>query len=403
MLNLYKIFISEVIILQNTYILSFNFVLLKKIAKVKSILSQIKVKNQYLISILSIGIISVLCLLIRDYLDYKIVGYVLLVVVSLLAMFLGILPVLLSAVLSALILNFFFIKPYHTFHINSAEDSLLLFLFFLIALVNGVLTYKIRKAEKILQIKEVRSNTMKLYNALLDSLSHELRTPISAIMGAIDTIQSKSVSISDENKQKLYAEIEKASLRLNHQVENLLNMSRLESGVIQPKMDWCDLKELVYNVLDSLKEDLLFHKIVVDIEDNLPLFKLDYGLMEQIIYNLIFNASQYTPKGAKIEINVAYNADVDFEYNPEKLMPCVIKIIDDGNGFPENEIDKVFDKFYRLNNSKTGGTGLGLSIVKGFVEAQNGNVSLENREEGGSEFTLSFPALVMNTQDISNE
>ena len=84
-------------------------------------------------------------------------------------------------------------------------------------------------------------------------------------------------------------------------------------------------------------------------------------------------------------------------------MPCVIKIIDDGNGFPENEIDKVFDKFYRLNNSKTGGTGLGLSIVKGFVEAQNGNVSLENREEGGSEFTLSFPALVMNTQDISNE
>ena len=221
-------------------------------------------------------------------------------------------------------MNFFFLKPYYTFHISNAEDSLLLFLFFLIALINGVLTHKIRKAEKIVQIKEVRVNTMKLYNALLDSLSHELRTPISTIMGSIDTIQSKTLTISEENKQKLYSEIEKASLRLNHQVENLLNMSRLESGVIQPKMDWCDLKELVYNVLDSLKDDLQFHKIVVVADENLPLFKLDYGLTEQIIYNLVFNASQYTPKGAKIEIKVEYNADVDFEYNPDKLIPCVI-------------------------------------------------------------------------------
>ena len=369
----------------------------------KSILSQIKIKNQYLISLLSVSIVASLCLFTRNYLEHKVVGYLLLVVVSLLAMFLDILPVLISAVLSALILNFFFIEPYNTFHINSAEDTLLLFLFFLIALINGVLTHKIRKAEKILQIKEVRVSTMKLYNALLDSLSHELRTPISTIMGAIDTIQSKTITISDENKQKLYSEIEKASLRLNHQVENLLNMSRLESGVIQPKMDWCDLKELIYNVLDNLKDDLQFHKIVVNVNENLPLFKLDYGLTEQIIYNLIFNASQYTPKGAKIEIKVEYNPNVDFEYNPEKSMPCVITIADDGNGFPVEEIDKVFDKFYRLQNSKTGGTGLGLSIVKGFVEAQNGTITLENGEEGGSVFKIRFPALIMNTKDISNE
>ncbi len=352
---------------------------------------------------MSVSIVASLCLFTRNYLEHKVVGYLLLVVVSLLAMFLDILPVLISAVLSALILNFFFIEPYYTFHINSAEDTLLLFLFFLIALINGVLTHKIRKAEKILQIKEVRVSTMKLYNALLDSLSHELRTPISTIMGAIDTIQSKTITISDENKQKLYSEIEKASLRLNHQVENLLNMSRLESGVIQPKMDWCDLKELIYNVLDNLKDDLQFHKIVVNVNENLPLFKLDYGLTEQIIYNLIFNASQYTPKGAKIEIKVEYNPNVDFEYNPEKSMPCVITIADDGNGFPVEEIDKVFDKFYRLQNSKTGGTGLGLSIVKGFVEAQNGTITLENGEEGGSVFKIIFPALIMNTKDISNE
>lgn len=369
----------------------------------KNILSQIKLKNQYLICVLSVSFVASLCLFTRDFLDHKVVGYLLLVVVSLLAMSLDILPVLLSAVLSALILNFFFIQPYYTFHIYSTEDALLLMLFFVIALINGVLTHKIRKAEKKLQIKEIRVNTMKLYNALLDSLSHELRTPISAIMGAIDTIQSETVTISDDNRRQLYLEIEKASLRLNHQVENLLNMSRLESGVIQPKMDWCDLKELIYNVLDHLKEDLRFHKVVVGIEDNLPLFKLDYGLTEQIIYNLVFNASQYTPKGAKIEVKVEYNPDVDFEYNPDKTMPCQISISDDGNGFPAEEIDKVFDKFYRLQNSKTGGTGLGLSIVKGFVEAQNGLIKLENKEEGGSVFTIGFPTLVMNTKEISNE
>ena len=125
--------------------------------------------------------------------------------------------------------------------------------------------------------------------------------------------------------------------------------------------------------------------------------------MEQIIYNLIYNASQYTPKGAKIEIKIKYNPNVDFDYNPDKLMPCVITISDDGSGFPEAEIDKVFDKFYRLKNSKTGGTGLGLSIVKGFVEAQNGKMTLGNKEEGGSVFTLSFPALTLNTKEISNE
>ena len=123
----------------------------------KSLLSQTKLKNQYLICVFSVSIVASLCLFTRDILDHKVVGYILLVVVSLLAMFLDILPVLLSAVLSALILNFFFIKPYYTFHIYSAEDALLLILFFIIALINGVLTHKIRKAEKRLQIRNTRN------------------------------------------------------------------------------------------------------------------------------------------------------------------------------------------------------------------------------------------------------
>ena len=369
----------------------------------KSILKYTEPRSQYVISILSVTFVALLSLLIRDVVDHKVIGYLLLVVVSLLAIFLDILPVLLGAVLSALFLNYLFIIPYYTFHISNTEDALLFSLYFIIALINAVLTYKIRKVEREMQLKETKVKTMRLYNTLLDSLSHELRTPIATIIGAIDTLQQKSVHLSEDNKSKLLSEMEKAAMRLNHQVENLLNMSRLESGYIQPKLDWCDLKELTYKVFDSLSEELQFHKTIVIANDNLSLFKLDYGLMEQIIYNLVYNASQYTPKGATIEVKIEQQMDIDFEYHEDQIISCLITISDDGKGFPKDEIDKVFDKFYRLQDSKTGGTGLGLSIVKGFVEAQKGKVAVENAVEGGAIFKLYFPAQTMNTKGIGNE
>ncbi len=367
------------------------------------ILKHLKTTNQYAASIFSIATASLICLLLRDVIDYKAIAYILLVVVSLLAVVLDLAPVLLAAVLSALILNYFFIRPYYTFHITSASDALLLLLFFIIAMINGVLTYKIRKAQRLVQIKETKWNTMKLYNTLLDSLSHELRTPIATIMGGVGTLQEKSSHLSDANKAALLSEMEKASMRLNHQVENLLNMSRLESGYVQAKLDWCDMNELVYKVIDSLSEELSGHKIIVSKNEGLPLFKLDYGLMEQILYNLIYNASQYTPKGAQIEVGIEFVPVVNFEYDDSDNYSCVITVSDDGKGFPENEISKAFDKFYRTESSKTGGTGLGLSIVKGFTEAQEGQVILRNKEEGGAVFTLSFPAPVMQLKEISNE
>lgn len=360
-------------------------------------------KNQYAISFLSVALVSLLCLTVRDVIDYKVVGYLLLVVVSLLAIFFEIKPVLLGAFLSAVALNFIFIKPYFTLHIDSAEDILLLILYFIIALINAVLTHKFRRMQRAIQVKETRASTLKLYSTLLDSLSHELRTPISAILGSIDTLQQKSVHLSPETQQKLHSEIEKASMKLNYQVENLLNMSRLESDYIQPKLDWCDVKEIIYNVCNRLSEETKDHKIVYKIDDNLPLFKLDYGLMEQIIYNLVYNGSQHTPKGATIEIKVQYDVDVDYDIHIDVIKKCVITISDDGYGFPADGIDKAFDKFHRYKDSKTGGTGLGLSIVKGFVQAQNGTISLHNAEDGGAVFTLEFNTECMPLNALKNE
>lgn len=360
-------------------------------------------KNQYLISFLSVVAVSFSCLIVRDIIDYRIVGYLLLVVVSLLAIFLEIKPVLVGAIVSALALNFFFIKPYYTLHVDKAEDGLLLIMFFIIALINAVLTNNFRRMQRAIQAKQTRASTLKLYNTLLDSLSHELRTPIAAILGSIDTLQQKNVILSEETQQKLHNEIEKASMKLNYQVENLLNMSRLESGYIHPKLDWCDVKEIIYNVCNRLKEETKDHKITYAIDDHLPLFKLDYGLMEQIIYNLVYNCAQHTPKGAHIFISAHYEVDADYDSHIDLIKKCVITIADDGHGFPPEEIDKAFDKFYRFKESKTGGTGLGLSIVKGFVEAQNGTITLRNAEDGGAVFELSFAVDCLPINSLHNE
>jgi two-component system sensor histidine kinase KdpD len=234
--------------------------------------------------------------------------------------------------------------------------------------------------EKKVKEKDEKAKTVRFYNTLLNSLSHELRTPITTILGCTDNLQNNTSKLSEKHKEELVNEILVASIRLNQQVENLLNMSRLESGVFQVKKDWCDIIDLVYKAVQRLETNLAKYALDIHIPDQLPLFKLDYGLMEQVIYNLVLNVTQHTAEKTIINIKA--------DCVRERL---VLTISDNGNGFPAQEINKVFDKFYRLQGSPTGGTGLGLSIVKGFVEAHQGTVVLENLPVKGSKFTIEIP------------
>jgi two-component system sensor histidine kinase KdpD len=356
------------------------------------LLNRISKSKQYVISLVLIIFVAAVCYSLSYVIGYKVVALILLVSVSLIAMFFDFLPVMLAALLSALIWDYFFIPPKFTFHVNDAEDALMLLMYFFIAMVNAALTYKIRQIEKEENKKEEEENTLKLYNTLLNSLSHELRTPISTIIGATDNLQSENSRLSEINKQELVNEISKASLRLNRQVENLLNMSRLESGIISPKKDWVDINELVHSVVNRLKEVIGNRLVNIQVRDNLPLFMLDYGLMEQILQNLLHNAALNISKYCVITVRALCT--------DHKL---VLVVEDTGDGFPFGEIDKVFEKFYRLKNSKTGGTGLGLSIVKGFVEAQHGKIKLENMEEGGARFTIEIPTEMAYPNTLRNE
>lgn len=309
--------------------------------------------------------------------SYRVVAFVLLITLSFLSLFFYILPVILAAFLSALIWNYFFIPPRFTLHVNTADDFFLLIMYFVIAMLHAGLSYRIKQIEKKILKKEQKDNILKLYNTLLNSLSHELRTPIATIIGATDNLLTNAPNLKEEDKLTLLREVSVASLRLNQQVENLLNMSRLQSGFIQPKKDWCDVNELIYATLKRLEDNLKKHAVQVEVADNLPLFWLDAGLMDQALYNIVSNAVSYTPENSIIIIKASCINN-----------SCIITIEDNGKGFPEDEIEKVFDKFYRLKYSKTGGTGLGLSIARGFVEAHNGTIELQNKDGGGAIFTI---------------
>ncbi|MBP1672948.1 MAG: hypothetical protein H6Q25_763 [Bacteroidetes bacterium] len=347
--------------------------------------------KQYLISILLVFLISTTCFLLNEYIGNKTVALIFLVMVSFIALTFDILPVLLTATLSALIWNFFFIPPLFTFHINSAEDILMFFVYFAIAVVNAGFTFKIRKEEIKAREKEEKLKSIKLYNTLINCLSHELKTPISTIMASVDTMMEQEDKLSADVQKELLSEINTASIRLNRQVENLLNMNRLESGFLKLKFIWSDINELIFTVIQKLEPLKNEHSIIYKPSDELPLCKIDEGLIEQVLYNLVHNAIIYTPEGTTITIKFSVHDS-----------HCKIIVSDNGPGIPKDELDHVFKKFYRVTGSKSGGTGLGLSIVKGFVSAHNGTVTVENLPKG-CQFIVRIPCETSYINQLNNE
>ena len=335
--------------------------------------------RQYLYCIIITVLISAICYLFSGFMGYRVVALVLLFTVSILAVNFDIFPVLAAAALSALIWDFFFIPPRFTIHVDNTEDNILLIMYFINAMVNGVLTYKIRQIDKAASLKEERANSVKLYNTILNSLSHELRTPLATIIGATDNLQS-NIHLTEENKSQLLSEISNASLRLNQQVENLLNISRLESGHIKAKNDWCDIVELVYDVVRRVEENNTRRKINISVNEYLPLCSIDKGMLDQVLYNLLNNAALHTDPSSSISISVSCHADL-----------LDISIEDNGKGFVDIDKKDVFDKFSRTKNLKTSGSGLGLSIVKGFTEAMGGTVELDRQKARGAHFMISIP------------
>ncbi|MDP4006669.1 sensor histidine kinase KdpD [Methylobacterium sp. NEAU K] len=241
---------------------------------------------------------------------------------------------------------------------------------------------------------ERAAETDRLRQALLTSISHDLRTPLASVLGAASTLRDLDAALPSEAKAELLATIIEESERLNRFIVNLLDMTRLEAGAVAPNLAPQDIAESVDTALRRVEKVLAGHRIAVDVAPDLPTLQLDPVLFEQVLVNLLDNAAKYAPEGSTVTVRATQDG-----------RRVRIEVLDEGDGLPEADVERVFDKFYRVRKGDRvrAGTGLGLAISRGFVEAMGGTVTAANRRDrSGASFVVSLPAPAQTApQDIA--
>jgi two-component system sensor histidine kinase KdpD len=225
--------------------------------------------------------------------------------------------------------------------------------------------------------------TDRLRSALLTSISHDLKTPLAAILGAAGTLRDLSAALTDDQKTELLGTMIEESERLNRFIANLLDMTRLESGALALNTAPYDLSEIVGSALRRAGKILSHHRVQLELAADLPMLDVDAVLLEQALFNILDNAAKFAPEGTTIRIQG--RRDGGF---------VELRVLDEGDGIPPADLTRIFDKFHRANKGDRvrPGTGLGLAIARGFVEAMQGTVDAANRSDrSGAMFTISLP------------
>jgi two-component system, OmpR family, sensor histidine kinase KdpD len=225
---------------------------------------------------------------------------------------------------------------------------------------------------------EVLRRTDELRTALLNAVSHDLRTPLSSIIASAGSLRQRDVEWTEEERREFAEAIESEAERLNRLVGNLLDLSRIEAGSIRPEKSWYDIGSLIDESAGRLRGVTARHKLVIDVPEDLPPIEFDYIEIDQVISNLIENAVKHTPPNTEIRLSAAVSGG-----------EVQVEVTDTGPGVPADAMSHVFDPFYR--RSAAGGSGLGLAVAKGLVEAHGGRIWVENRPEGGARFVFTLP------------
>jgi two-component system sensor histidine kinase KdpD len=228
----------------------------------------------------------------------------------------------------------------------------------------------------------------KLQQALLNSISHELRTPMVSITGTLSALRDDSVQMDEQTRQELLDGAWSEAERMNRLVQNLLEMSRLQAGTVRLKRELQDLQDVIAVARSQLSERIHQRDLHVTIPADLPLIPVDVTLMALVVSNLLDNALKYTEPNQRIEINACIEGD-----------EVCIQITDNGRGIPLEDLPHIFERFYRSQRvGNIYGTGLGLSICEGIVEAHQGSIRAENRPEGGARFLIRLPITASRSQ-----
>jgi two-component system sensor histidine kinase KdpD len=242
---------------------------------------------------------------------------------------------------------------------------------------------RVHLVEDIDRVRRV-TETDRLRSALLTSISHDLKTPLAAVLGAAGALRDLSKSFDVTAKADLLATIIEESERLNRFIANLLDMTKLESGAVVTNAALHDVGEIVGSALQRASKMLAKHRVEVEISPDLPMVNVDAVLFEQVLFNLLDNAAKYAPPDTTVRIQSWQEQD-----------SVKLQVLDEGDGIPPADLERIFDKFYRARKGDQvrAGTGLGLAIARGFVEAMQGSISAGNRtDRPGAVFTITLPA-----------
>ena len=250
--------------------------------------------------------------------------------------------------------------------------------------ISGLVALALERARflKELSRTEALRQSDQLKSALLDSVSHELRTPLTSMRAAVDNLLERSLEWDRETLHEFHSIISEEVNRLTRLVQNLLEMARIEAGELHPVKEWGSITEILDNARDRCAAELANHTLRVECPENLPMVRVDSRLLASVIANLLDNAAKYSPLQSEIVLRG------EIEGNTLK-----ISIQDQGPGIPENELSRVFDKFYRGGSravSRHEGTGMGLAIARGIVEAHGGTMSAESTPGHGATFYFSL-------------
>jgi two-component system sensor histidine kinase KdpD len=241
---------------------------------------------------------------------------------------------------------------------------------------------RVHLVEDIERVRRV-AETDHLRSALLTSISHDLKTPLAAALGAAEALRDLSSSLDDDAKADLLATVIEESERLNRFIANLLDMTKLEAGAVAPNAALHDVGEIVGSALQRASKILARHRVEVEISPDLPMVMVDEVLFEQVLFNLLDNAAKYAPPETAVRIQ---------SWRDQETLR--LQVLDEGNGIPAQDLERIFDKFYRVQKGDQvrAGTGLGLAISRGFVEALGGTITAANRtDRAGAVFTISLP------------
>jgi K+-sensing histidine kinase KdpD len=368
-------------------VMSFDDILRSKLAR-------------YGVSAAAVLLATPVLLFLSNNINSTTVALTFLLIVLTTATFFGRNPALFASFVAMLCLNYFFLPPLRTWTISDPQNLIAWAAFTITAIIAGELSaYARRRAgeakrlydelqgafEKATQAEALKQSE-KLKSALLDAVTHDLQTPLTSIKASVTTLLDsegghRTIELDSEGRTEFLEIINEETDRLNGFINGMVELARVETGSLASSGSLANVEEIVSTALGRAEKLPGNHKVILRLDPELPLIRVDARAIAEVVYNLLENAAKYSPAGSTITISASPQDD-----------NILISVADQGKGIPAEMRERVFEKFVRLETHQATGLGLGLSIAKGIVESQNGNIEIRSGENGrGTEVVLTLP------------